>query len=114
MRRVHLCVIAIGIPLVLAYGILVIGQLRGSLALAEFKRLQVTNPPDSLHPLPSTALKQEVGALMRASQFQPIDSEPAYQLALLHLVTAEGESLSPVGPPTVIGSGPDPELGKLL
>jgi tetratricopeptide (TPR) repeat protein len=114
MPRTRLILLAAGIPGILVYGVLVLAQGLGGVALAEFRRLQERHPPDSLQTEDPAVLGRKLSALARAARSTPADPEPPYRAALLHLVAAEARSLSPRGAPRTLEEGPDPEVAALL
>ena len=92
-RRTWLLVL--GIPALLLYATLGVAQLRSSSALAEFKQLQKTYPPDSLKTPPPGIQAGKMGALLLAERLAPDDPEPAFQLGLMYMVKAEVDSFNP-------------------
>jgi len=114
MPRERPFLLAVGIPGLLLFGVLVTLQWRSALALSEFRVLQTDYPPDSQHPSPAAVLGRKMTRLAEAARLAPTDPEPAYQLALLNLVRAEATSLSPTDSSAHLGSGPDRGLKVML
>src|SRR5690348_2207655 len=108
MSRSRMLLLPLGILGLFAYGALVAGQLYESRALSEFQRLEKLYPPDSQKPAPARITERKLRALNLASRLAPGDPDPAFQSAVLRLVIAESQSLSPQHGSVVVGSGPDP------